>query len=197
MELSCGHCLKFEKDGSVEFAAHEIGHQKDPDTLENYNELFEALGNSFAPQRVLEIGVWHGGSLAMWREIFGCEILGVDVQNLLMHPARDHIAEDGRIKTLWMRAPDQRLGALGEFDLIIDDGGHGPEVVPPTFDILWKSLRKGGIYVIEDWRADFCMPKELVGFFLDKIRGYWPGPADPAAPAKMTLWRSMFALEKR
>lgn len=39
----------------------------------------------------------------------------------------------------------------GDFDFVIDDGGHFNNQILTTFDILWnKALKKGGIYFIED-----------------------------------------------
>ena len=39
----------------------------------------------------------------------------------------------------------------GEFDLIVDDGGHGNDMWLHSFEVLWnKALRPGGFYFIED-----------------------------------------------
>lgn len=38
----------------------------------------------------------------------------------------------------------------GNFDIVIDDGGHMNEQIKTSFDGLWPHLAKGGLYFIED-----------------------------------------------
>ena len=38
----------------------------------------------------------------------------------------------------------------GDFDMIIDDGGHTMEQMQTSLNHLWDSLKSGGVYVIED-----------------------------------------------
>ena len=43
------------------------------------------------------------------------------------------------------------LSGEGQFDIIIDDGGHYPDQIKTSFRVLFHSaLRPGGVYVIED-----------------------------------------------
>lgn len=38
----------------------------------------------------------------------------------------------------------------GQFDVVVDDGGHTNRQIKTTFDILWPELKPGGYYFIED-----------------------------------------------
>lgn len=199
MELACGHVLKFEPTGDTEFLPNEIGHQKTAEIIDAYNDLFLRVYAPFRPKRMIEIGIWHGGSLALWREIFGdCEVMGVDAHDRIQKAAIDHFSEDSRISFRFIRCPNPLLSSLGQFDLIIDDGMHGVEFVIPTFEILWQKLNPGGLYVIEDWKPDHCNPTELFAFLTQKMRGYWPADdAGPDAPFKMSVYRGLIAIEKK
>ncbi len=199
MELSCGHVLKFEPTGDTKFEPNEIGHQKTPEIIDAYNDLFLNVYPSFQPRRMLEIGIWHGGSLAMWREIFdACEIVGVDPNDRIQAAARKHFSENSRIHCNFFACPNPTLSMMGYFDLIIDDGRHGVEFVIPSFEILWPMLNPGGLYIVEDWKPDHCKPMELLTFLTQKLRGYWPAEdAGPDAPFKMSIYRGLIAIEKK
>ena len=41
------------------------------------------------------------------------------------------------------------------YDIIIDDGGHTMQQQQTSFAVLYSSLRKGGVYVIEDMNTSF------------------------------------------
>jgi SAM-dependent methyltransferase len=199
MGLACGHVLKFEPTGDTAFLPNEIGHQKTSEIIDAYNDLFLRVYAPFRPSRMLEIGIWHGGSLALWRDLFdGCDVVGVDAHDRIQESARKHFAEDPRISWHLLRCPNQKLAELGSFDLIIDDGMHGIEFVIPTFEILWPKLNPGGLFIIEDWKPDHCKPVELFTFLTQKIRGYWPADdAGPDAPFKMSVYRGLIAIEKK
>jgi len=116
---------------------------------EIYDEWFAKYKTSST--NVLEIGVLNGSSLKMLKEYFeNATIFGVDI-----HPKTQY--EDERIKTFICdqsnRTNLQRFVEATNntmFDVIIDDGSHVPEHQMITLATLWKSLKPGGIYVVED-----------------------------------------------
>jgi hypothetical protein len=100
---------------------------------------------------VLEIGIFSGGSLEMWRDYFGSEahIYGVDIE------AACKRYENGMIKVFIGDQADREF--WGQFrkevpilDLVIDDGGHEPEQQIVSLEELFPHLRPGGVYVCED-----------------------------------------------
>lgn len=198
--LSCGHQITFGSCGAP--GNHgQITHQKDPQMVAAYEDFFGRAYPGFSPLRMLEIGVCRGGSMAIWRELFPNvqAIVGVDNNLSQVQPwTLDHYREDGRIQVHHMEMPNQDIQKFGKFDLIIDDGGHGPQAVFPAFELCWPMLNDGGIYIVEDWHQDFLEPKTQISHFVEKMIGYWPAPEPPKGmPYRLTAYRAFFAMEKR
>jgi hypothetical protein len=194
--LPCGHTSVFSLRGG---GPRDLPHVKSECLVEEYNDLFRMYPD-FRPGRVLEVGVEKGGSLAIWEYLFGCEVLGVDIDLSKVVPAcHEHYRESGRITTVQMKMPDPRIASRGPFDLIVDDGGHGFGLVKDTFDILWPTLRTRGLYVIEDWRLSRFEPANTLRFLGGLVLGdderlqYAMGDV----PAKLTVYRSFIAVEKK
>jgi len=131
----------------------------DKEDLHNYTRYYDTL---FAPYvvsshldsthfAILEVGVKKGGSLKMWRELFGWNsfIYGVDID-----PGVPTFIRDAHIKTLVFDSRDGYLAGQSlrglEFDVIIDDGDHDDAAQKRTLTALWPFLKSDGIYVIED-----------------------------------------------
>lgn len=121
--------------------------KKDPEFIEAYKKYFTGLN----PKRVLEIGVQGGGSLKIWRDMFPeAEIVGVDVDE----NCKEHEGE--RIKIIIGDQADVKfLESLGNFDIIIDDGGHTMVQQQTSLKWLMPQLNEGGIYVIEDLHTSY------------------------------------------
>jgi hypothetical protein len=100
---------------------------------------------------LLEIGVYSGGSLDMWREYLGPRALihGVDIAGECRAYARDGVRitiGDQADPAFWRRLIDS-----GErFDVVVDDGGHELEQQVATLEALLPQLRPGGVYICED-----------------------------------------------
>ena len=100
---------------------------------------------------VVEIGVFCGGSLGMWKYYFGprCKIFGIDV----MENCRTF--EGGQVKILIGDQSDQafldRVKSIAPVvDIIIDDGSHWYEHQIASFEGLFPHLAPGGVYLCED-----------------------------------------------
>jgi lipopolysaccharide biosynthesis glycosyltransferase len=132
-----------------------------------YHALLHKRANSI--KKVLEIGIGNvelmkhltsseyapGASLRMWRDyfpnahIFGCDIL-VSV-----------LFKEDRITTFQVdQSNEASLNDITTFtgndiDLIIDDGSHIKEHMIVSFNTLWKSVKPGGLYIIEDIHFSF------------------------------------------
>lgn len=108
----------------------------------------------------IEIGVYKGGSLQMWRDYFGpyATIIGIDivpeVKNL------ETVYNDSNIK---IRIGDQSDTAFlenvvqefGPPDIVLDDGSHKMRDVSNSFNYLYSRLSKNGVYMIEDMHTAY------------------------------------------
>lgn len=100
---------------------------------------------------VVEIGVFSGGSLRMWREYFGpgCRVYGIDIEESCNAYAGDNIQVhigDQADRKFWGRFRDQ----VPRVDIVIDDGGHLPHQQIVTFEELFPHMAAGGVYLCED-----------------------------------------------
>lgn len=114
-----------------------------------YHRHFAHLRNR--PITLLEIGVFHGGSLQMWRKYFGeqGQIIGVDID-----PRCKQFESDGVQVFIGDQADPVFLRSILEqypqLDIVIDDGGHQMHQLRASFEVLFPALKLGGIYVAED-----------------------------------------------
>jgi hypothetical protein len=167
--------LEHYRDDSWELGDECFPFYKIKPLVDQYAE-FWSLHGSFVPANLFELGMWDGGSVAFWSEVF--------------HP-RKHVAIDradredsayfrcykenhGRqasISTHWRtdQADKQRLQEIvaaefdGLLDLVIDDCSHLYAPTRVSFEALFPLIRPGGMYVIEDWAwshwEEFQAPK--------------------------------------
>jgi len=123
-----------------------------------YENLFNDLKDK--PIKILEIGIKEGGSIKMWSDYFEHgEIYGFDLgwPRVGSNDYFKKIENDfPRVKTFIgdQRKRDSLLAFIkeygGEFDIIIDDGGHSMPQQQISFGYLFPYVKTGGIYVIED-----------------------------------------------
>ncbi len=123
-------------------------------TAHRYVDLYERhlSSNRHRVRRVLEIGVYRGASLQMWRDYFpNAQIYGIDIQASSVSGSRIHtIKGDQSDPALLARVRD-----LGPFDLIVDDGSHRARELVASFTGLFAELMPDGYYVIEDMHTSY------------------------------------------
>lgn len=133
-----------------------IGHAVKPlSYLPIYEELLEPFrGRSFT---LLELGVWGGHSLEMWRDAFpkatvvGIDLLPPDID--LGH--RVHIVRGDQTDAALMQRTREAFAPKG-FDVIIDDASHIGITTARSLQALYsKHLCTGGLYCIEDWGTGY------------------------------------------
>jgi 23S rRNA U2552 (ribose-2'-O)-methylase RlmE/FtsJ len=124
--------------------------------IHKWHHYFEIYHRHFARFRgrspvMVEIGVFHGGSLQMWRDYFGpgARIVGIDID------PRCRRFEDESTTILIGDQSDRRFLAevrerLPQIDILIDDGGHTMTQQITTFDELYPHIQPEGIYLCED-----------------------------------------------
>jgi demethylmacrocin O-methyltransferase len=99
------------------------------------------------PIRLLEIGVFGGGSLRLWKTFFEQgEVVGVDIAPLV-----DAFELEGIATLVKADAYKPKVAAtLGEFDIVIDDGPHTLDSMKAAIRLYLPRLKPGGLMVIED-----------------------------------------------
>lgn len=116
---------------------------------EIYTQLFDGKRQTAA--RVLEIGVWTGGSLVLWRDYFTkAYIYGIDTNQTILS-----LLEEERIIQINGDAySDYVVNSFVNkkylFDVIIDDGPHTIESMLLCIEKYLPLLTKDGVLVIED-----------------------------------------------
>ena len=128
-----------------------------------YGNLFKDLKSK--PISILELGVLKGGSLLYWNEYFdNAQIVGIDV-NLIKtdFPNISVYKVDQTDK----ESLDTIAKKHGLFDIIIDDCSHIYDKTQASFDILYKYVKSGGIYIVEDWMAGINLGGQYIG--LEKV----------------------------
>lgn len=115
----------------------------DKGRVHGYEYLYATIFSGMTPNKLLEIGVKDGASIAAWQILFpNCEIYGMDVEES-KRPL--NIKPYSFIKA---SSTTFDSSSLPTFDVIIDDGSHAPEDQMLTFT-RFKSKFKYA-YVIED-----------------------------------------------
>jgi len=119
-----------------------------------YEKHFAAYRNRDI--KFLEIGVFHGGSLQMWKNYFGprAKIIGVDINPKCKDFEEDNITIE--IGSQEDRDFLKKLAAKhGPFDIVLDDGGHTMPQQIVSFEELYRHVRRDGLYVCEDLHTSY------------------------------------------
>jgi hypothetical protein len=121
----------------------------------NYTRQYDTLLNNLRdkPIKYLEIGVYNGGSINGFREVFANStcILGLDIDT------RCKQYEDVE-KNIYVEIGDATdsnfikniTEKYGTFDFILDDGSHINRDVIKSFELLFPLLNDNGLYIVED-----------------------------------------------
>ena len=120
---------------------------------EHYLEIYHQHFQRFRGREVhvLEIGIYSGGSLEMWRDYFGpaCQVYGVDIEEACQiyegKGTRIFIGDQGD-RGFWQQFRAQ----VPRVDILIDDGCHLPEQQIVTLEEMLPHLQPGGVYLCED-----------------------------------------------
>ena len=130
--------------------------------MEAYEEVFNGMENNKGG--LLELGIWKGGSLRMWRDYFKhCQIFGIDRKPKWMIEGEERIIT----KILEQKDMDKIQLSL-KFDIIIDDMSHLGSLTKKSFNHLFhNNLKPGGIYVIEDWQTGYRNKENINGEVFD------------------------------
>jgi hypothetical protein len=127
----------------------------------HYFDLYDRYFGKYRdrPIRMLEIGVFRGGSLRMWKEYFHPDstIVGIDIDKSC---AAHEIADRRVFVRIGSQADPNFLaevnGEFGPFDIILDDGSHKTHHQIISFGALFRdALKDGGCYMVEDCHTNY------------------------------------------
>jgi hypothetical protein len=124
----------------------------------HYLEIYERHFAKYrdTPVKMLEIGVFKGGSLELWREYFGAAatIFGIDINpkcaDCVMAPNQVRIGSQA--DPLFLQ---KVILEMGTPDIVLDDGSHIGSHQRKSFDTLFPLLNPGSLYVIEDLHTSY------------------------------------------
>jgi len=152
----------------------------------HYFEVYERHFSKYRNKEVviLEIGVFHGGSLQMWKSYFGdkAKIYGLDV-----NPDCKKL-EEKNIEIFIGSQSDRRFlrdlkSRIPKIDILIDDGGHTMTQQIVSFEELYDHVKDDGVYLCEDIHTSYWLKFgggyrrrgtfiEYTKNFIDKLHAY-------------------------
>jgi hypothetical protein len=119
----------------------------------HYFDIYQRHFHKFVGRdvHVLEVGIYGGGSLSMWREYFGerCHVYGVDIDAACMAHSGENtkvFIGDQADRAFWAKVKK----AVPTVDIVVDDGGHQPEQQRITLEEMLPHIHSGGVYLCED-----------------------------------------------
>lgn len=155
----------------------EIGREVNTDkvTSHRYDGMYEKYLSPMRNRHVkmLEIGLGcnmgygPGHSAPLWKKYF--RSVDLSIMEFDVECANKWSQKNPDVKMyLGDQADKDILEALvkksgGDFDLIVDDGGHTMRQQIGSFEGLWKAIRPGGVYCIEDLMTSYV--KEYGGAY--------------------------------
>ena len=158
--------IKHFKDTALSFkpVTDKIGYsERDHHRYHNmYGQFLLPFAAHTPTMKFLEIGLGcnmnygAGASVKIWKTLFPqAELWEAEYDKICAEKARVKgqldgihvlVGDQGDLKTLdsWIETSG------GNFDIIIDDGGHHNCQIKNTFEKMWPQLNPGGYYFIED-----------------------------------------------
>ena len=126
-----------------------------------YLHFFEIYDRHFQKYRntecvIVEIGIWKGGALQMWKDYFGskAQIVGIDVEESTLQYKEEQIKiEIGSQsdREFWKKFKEN----YPKVDILIDDGGHTMEQQIITFEEMFEHISEEGVYLCEDLHTSY------------------------------------------
>jgi hypothetical protein len=125
---------------------------------DHYFDIYDRHLNRFRGKdvHVLEIGIFSGGSLDMWRDYFGpkASIYGADIDPACKAHERNGVKVfigDQGDPAFWRNFKRE----VPILDVVIDDGAHIADLQYVSTEELLPHLRRGGVFLCEDLHDGF------------------------------------------
>lgn len=152
----------------------------------HYFEIYDRHLSRFIGKdlHLVEVGVYSGGSLGMWRSYLGpgARITGVDIMPACTVYENEYTRiaiGDQADRAFWKRFRDEYPPA----DIVIDDGGHTSEQQIVTLEELLPSLAPGGVYICEDVHTPYKVFTSFVSGLEDALNAFEVQPEKSAEDA--------------
>lgn len=189
--------------------------------LQKWLHYFEIYDHHFRryrgkPVTIVEIGVFHGGSIQLWKDYFGpkAEIYGIDIDSRCKQFEEEnvHILIGDQSDRNFLRKLRE---AIPRPDILIDDGGHLMHQQIATFEELYPHVADDGIFLCEDlhtsywpdWGGGLRRPGTFIEYskrLIDSLNGFYIKNVPQASPISITqsahslhYYDSMLVIEKR
>jgi hypothetical protein len=124
----------------------------------SYFHVYEKLLSPYKGREItfVEVGVYNGGSLFMWRDFFGpkARIIGVEFNPDAKRWEEDgfeiHIGDQSDVN-FWV----DFYKKIGPIDVLLDDGGHSNEQQIVTVAESASHMNDGGVIIVEDTHTSY------------------------------------------
>lgn len=119
-----------------------------------YSDYFDVIKDK--PLKFLEIGIFYGHSVRMWEAYFSkaeLHFIDIDSSRIEYQSTRSHYHFLDQSNPYALNQFIESTG--GDFDIMIDDGGHMMNQQITSFLLLFSALKSGGVYVIEDLHTSY------------------------------------------
>jgi cephalosporin hydroxylase len=130
----------------------------DKNTSHSYLPLYQTLleGKKETAKNVLEVGIYHGGSIKLWSDFFtNATVYGLDIMNNTL--VWEGIQNNDKIKLYTSYdAYDEITFKLNflckgdRFDFMLDDGPHSLDSMKKFIKLYSQIMTDDGILIIED-----------------------------------------------
>lgn len=124
----------------------------------HYFPIYEKWFNPYRGKDIVfvEVGVYQGGSMQMWKNYFGkdAKIIGVDVDERCKQFEEEQISiEIGSQsdRNFWAAFMEK----YPRVDILLDDGGHMMNQQIVTFREMFPHIKDGGLYMCEDCHTSY------------------------------------------
>ena len=127
---------------------------------QHYFDIYDRHFSKFRGKEVvvLEIGVFQGGSLQMWKNYFGdkARIIGIDVNPECKKFEEENIEiyiGSQSDRSFWRELKSK----IPDVDILIDDGGHTMNQQIVTFEEMYGKVKSNGVFLCEDLHTSYWL----------------------------------------
>ena len=128
----------------------------------NYFKIYDELLTPYKNKKItfVDIGVFSGGSLFMWKDFFGrqAKIIGVEINPIAKkfkkYGFKIFIGDQSN-PNFWKNF----FKKIGKVDIILDDGGHTNYQQIITLNACIPNIRDNGLMIVEDTHSSYIKKK--------------------------------------